>query len=81
MKTESNKNEFVYSVDNTASSNLNMMVNDFIYYYRKDLGLTNLNSSWCFSGHHFQTGLGFYTRASQNFLFRGYDINKEIFQR
>jgi len=29
------KNEFVNSVDNTASSNLNMMVNDFIYYYEK----------------------------------------------
>jgi predicted lipoprotein len=29
------KNEFVSSVDNTASSNLNMMVNDFIYYYEK----------------------------------------------
>ena len=31
------KNEFVNSVDNTASSNLNMMVNDFIYYYEKGL--------------------------------------------
>lgn len=29
------KSEFVNSVDNTASSNLNMMVNDFIYYYEK----------------------------------------------
>jgi hypothetical protein len=29
------KNEFVNSVDNTASSNLNMIVNDFIYYYEK----------------------------------------------
>ena len=30
------KNEFgKNSVDNTASSNLNMMVNDFIYYYEK----------------------------------------------
>ena len=29
------KIEFVNSVDNTASSNLNMMVNDFIYYYEK----------------------------------------------
>ena len=29
------KNEFVNSVENTASSNLNMMVNDFIYYYEK----------------------------------------------
>jgi hypothetical protein len=29
------KDEFVKSTENTASSNLNMMVNDFIYYYEK----------------------------------------------
>lgn len=29
------KDEFVKSIDNTASSNLNMMVNDFIFYYEK----------------------------------------------
>lgn len=29
------KEEFVKSTENTASSNLNMMVNDFIYYYEK----------------------------------------------
>ena len=30
------KDEFVKSTENSASSNLNMMVNDFIYYYEKN---------------------------------------------
>ena len=30
------KNEFTTSTENSASSNLNMMVNDFIYYYEKN---------------------------------------------
>jgi len=30
------KDEFIISTENSASSNLNMMVNDFIYYYEKN---------------------------------------------
>jgi len=32
---ETNKLEFVNSIDNTSTSSMNMMVNDFIYYYEK----------------------------------------------
>ena len=32
---ETNKDKFVNSVDNTSTSSMNMMVNDFIYYYEK----------------------------------------------
>ncbi len=32
---ESNKSEFLNSTENTSSSSMNMMVNDFIYYYEK----------------------------------------------
>lgn len=32
---KSTKEEFVKSIENSASSNLNMLINDFIYYYEK----------------------------------------------
>ena len=32
---KSSKEEFVKSIENSASSNLNMLINDFIYYYEK----------------------------------------------
>jgi hypothetical protein len=32
---KSSKGEFVKSIENSASSNLNMLINDFIYYYEK----------------------------------------------
>ncbi len=32
---ESNKSEFLNSTENTSTSSMNMMVNDFIYYYEK----------------------------------------------
>jgi predicted lipoprotein len=32
---KSSKEEFIKSIENSASSNLNMLINDFIYYYEK----------------------------------------------
>ena len=32
---KSTKEEFVKSIENSASSNLNMLINDFIYYFEK----------------------------------------------
>ena len=63
------KNEFVNSVDNTASSNLNMMVNDFIYYYEKGFRANKFGiPAGVFSGALPDRVEGFYSKTSQRFL-------------
>ena len=55
---KSTKEEFVKSIENSASSNLNMLINDLFTIMKKDLGLINLVFQEVFFRHpHYLIGL------------------------
>ena len=59
---KSTKVEFVKSIENSATSNLNMLINDFIFTTKKDLGQINLVSlEGFFRLQHYQIGLRDFT--------------------
>ena len=60
---KSTKGEFIKSIENSATSNLNMLINDFIFITKKDLGQINLVSLEGFSSSALPDRVeGFYSK-------------------
>ena len=66
---KANKDNFISSTDNTMTSNLNMLVNDFVYYYEKGLRTNKFG---------IPAGVWTYKRSQNVESFYAQNISKEL---